>query len=107
MADWNTCPAVERKLGKICRVWVFAGIRIPLTALDENLASGDGSTGTDSRDAADACFRRSGYAAELAQTPRYALTTSPYNATSASLRHRKEGPCSTFSKREPDSSQQR
>ena len=40
MTDWNTCPAVERKPGKVSGAWVFAGTRIPLSALYENLASG-------------------------------------------------------------------
>ena len=40
MTDWHTCPAVERKPGKVSGAWVFAGTRIPLSALYENLASG-------------------------------------------------------------------
>ena len=40
MTDWSTCPAVERKPGKVSGAWVFAGTRIPLAALYENLASG-------------------------------------------------------------------
>ena len=40
MTDWNDCPAVERKPGKVGGAWVFAGTRIPLSALYENLASG-------------------------------------------------------------------
>ena len=40
MTDWSTCPAVERKPGKVSGAWVFAGTRIPLSALYENLASG-------------------------------------------------------------------
>ena len=40
MTDWETCPAVERKPGKVSGAWVFAGTRIPLSALYENLASG-------------------------------------------------------------------
>lgn len=40
MTDWDTCPAVERKPGKVSGAWVFAGTRIPLCALYENLASG-------------------------------------------------------------------
>ena len=40
MTDWDTCPAVERKPGKVSGAWVFAGTRIPLSALYENLASG-------------------------------------------------------------------
>ena len=40
MTDWSICPAVERKPGKVSGAWVFAGTRIPLSALYENLASG-------------------------------------------------------------------
>lgn len=40
MTDWSACPAVERKPGKVGGAWVFAGTRIPLSALYENLASG-------------------------------------------------------------------
>lgn len=40
MTDWDTCPAVERKPGKVSGAWVFVGTRIPLSALYENLASG-------------------------------------------------------------------
>ena len=40
MTDWSTCPAVERMPGKVSGAWVFAGTRIPLSALYENLASG-------------------------------------------------------------------
>ena len=40
MTNWDTCSAVERKPGKVSGAWVFAGTRIPLYALYENLASG-------------------------------------------------------------------
>lgn len=40
MTDWDTCPAVERTPGKVSGAWVFAGTRIPLSALYENLAGG-------------------------------------------------------------------
>jgi len=40
MTDWNTCQAVERNPGKVSGAWVFAGTRIPLSALYENLAAG-------------------------------------------------------------------
>ena len=40
MTNWNACPAVERTPGKVSSTWVFAGTRIPLSALYENLASG-------------------------------------------------------------------
>ena len=38
--DWENCPAVERKLGKISGAWAFSGTRVPVYALFENLASG-------------------------------------------------------------------
>ena len=40
MTNWDTCPAVERTPGKVSGAWVFAGTRIPLYALYENLAGG-------------------------------------------------------------------
>ncbi len=40
MTNWETCPAVERKPGKVSGAWVFAGPRIPLWARYENLAGG-------------------------------------------------------------------
>ena len=40
MTNWDTCPAVERKPGRVSGAWVFAGTRIPLSALYENLAGG-------------------------------------------------------------------
>ena len=40
MTDWTACPAVEQTPGKVSGTWVFAGTRIPLYALYENLASG-------------------------------------------------------------------
>ena len=40
MTDRSTCPAVERTPGKVSGAWVFAGTRIPLSALYENLAGG-------------------------------------------------------------------
>ena len=40
MTDWETCPAVERTPGKVSGAWVFAGTRIPLYTLYENLAAG-------------------------------------------------------------------
>ena len=39
-ADWQGCAAVERTPGKVSGAWVFAGTRIPLYALYENLACG-------------------------------------------------------------------
>ena len=40
MMNWMECWAVERKLGKCSGAWTFAGTRVPLYALHENLASG-------------------------------------------------------------------
>lgn len=40
MINWEACPAVERTPGKVSGAWVFAGTRIPLYALYENLAGG-------------------------------------------------------------------
>ena len=40
MTDWETCPAVECRLGKLGGAWVFAGTRVPIAALFENLGSG-------------------------------------------------------------------
>ena len=40
MTNWEVCPAVERTPGKVSGAWVFAGTRIPLYALYENLAGG-------------------------------------------------------------------
>ena len=38
--DWETCPAAERNPDKISGAWAFAGTRVPLYALFENLAGG-------------------------------------------------------------------
>ena len=40
MTSREACPAVERTPGKVSGAWVFAGTRIPLYALYENLAGG-------------------------------------------------------------------
>lgn len=40
MTNWDNCPAVERKPGKVSGAWVFVGTRVPLYALYDNLASG-------------------------------------------------------------------
>ncbi len=40
LTNWDPCPAVERKPGRVSGAWVFAGTRIPLSALYENLAGG-------------------------------------------------------------------
>jgi uncharacterized protein (DUF433 family) len=37
MIDWSSCPAVERHPGRLSGAWVFAGTRIPISALFENL----------------------------------------------------------------------
>ncbi|MDD9998116.1 MAG: DUF433 domain-containing protein [Rhodospirillaceae bacterium] len=40
MTNWDACSAVERTQGKVSGAWVFAGTRIPVSALYENLAGG-------------------------------------------------------------------
>lgn len=40
MLEWSTCPAVERVPGRVSGAWVFAGTRIPVRALFENLEGG-------------------------------------------------------------------
>ena len=40
MADWTTCPAVERDPEKASGAWVFTGTRVPVSALFENLKDG-------------------------------------------------------------------
>ena len=40
MTDWEACAAVERIPERVSGAWVFAGTRIPLLALYENLARG-------------------------------------------------------------------
>ena len=40
MTNWETCPAVERRPGKLSGVWAFKGTRVPISALFENLESG-------------------------------------------------------------------
>lgn len=40
MTDWTTCQAVERNPCKISGDWAFAGTRVPVYALFENLESG-------------------------------------------------------------------
>ncbi|HAB18115.1 MAG TPA: DUF433 domain-containing protein [Verrucomicrobiota bacterium] len=40
MSDWTQCPAVERVPGKVSGAWVFAGTRVPVRALFENLEGG-------------------------------------------------------------------
>ena len=40
MTNWETCPAEERHPDKLSGAWVFAGTRVPICALFENLGSG-------------------------------------------------------------------
>ncbi|MCY4520466.1 MAG: DUF433 domain-containing protein [Caldilineaceae bacterium] len=40
MVSWKDCPAVERRPGKLHGAWAFAGTRVPVAALFENLESG-------------------------------------------------------------------
>jgi uncharacterized protein (DUF433 family) len=37
MIDWSLCQAVERHPGRVSGAWVFAGTRVPVSALFENL----------------------------------------------------------------------
>jgi uncharacterized protein (DUF433 family) len=40
MLDWSTCRSVERSPERVSGAWVFAGTRVPVKALFENLESG-------------------------------------------------------------------
>lgn len=40
MADWKTCPHVERDPERASGAWVFKGTRVPVSALFENLKDG-------------------------------------------------------------------
>ena len=40
MLDWNACDAVERVLDRVSGAWTFAGTRVPVKALFENLEDG-------------------------------------------------------------------
>lgn len=40
MIDWSNCNAVEQAAGLVSGVWVFAGTRVPVAALFENLEDG-------------------------------------------------------------------
>jgi uncharacterized protein (DUF433 family) len=40
MTDWTTCPAVESVPDRLSGAWVFAGTRVPVSALFGNLAEG-------------------------------------------------------------------
>jgi uncharacterized protein (DUF433 family) len=35
--NWSQCPAVESILGKVSGAWVFAGTRMPVQTVFENL----------------------------------------------------------------------
>ena len=40
MIDWSQCAAVERQPGKVGGSWLFAGTRVPVKALFENIEGG-------------------------------------------------------------------
>ena len=40
MIDWSSCPVVERDPERVSGAWVFAGTRLPVAALFENLEDG-------------------------------------------------------------------
>ena len=40
MSNWKECAAVERDPRKVSGAWVFAGTRVPVSALFENLRAG-------------------------------------------------------------------
>lgn len=40
MIDWSSCTAVERNPERLGGAWVFAGTRVPVAALFENLEDG-------------------------------------------------------------------
>ncbi|MBL8386297.1 MAG: DUF433 domain-containing protein [Burkholderiales bacterium] len=40
MIDWSSCHAVERGAERVSGAWVFAGTRVPVAALFENLEDG-------------------------------------------------------------------
>jgi len=40
MTNWEKCPAVERQPDKLSGAWVFLGIRVPVSALFDNLQDG-------------------------------------------------------------------
>lgn len=40
MANWDSCPAVERHPRRVSGAWVFKGTRVPVAALFENLKAG-------------------------------------------------------------------
>jgi uncharacterized protein (DUF433 family) len=40
MINWSSCPVVERDPERVGGAWVFAGTRVPVAALFENLEDG-------------------------------------------------------------------
>jgi len=38
--DWSECPAVERHPDRMSGAWTFAGTRVPVTFLFDNLDAG-------------------------------------------------------------------
>ena len=40
MFEWSSCGSVERNPGRLSGVWTFAGTRVPVAALFENLNDG-------------------------------------------------------------------
>ena len=40
MANWESCPGVERHPLKVSGAWVFEGTRVPVPALFESLKAG-------------------------------------------------------------------
>ncbi|MBZ5525010.1 MAG: DUF433 domain-containing protein [Acidobacteriia bacterium] len=40
MMDWSQCPGVESVPGKLGGAWVFAGTRMPVSVVFENLENG-------------------------------------------------------------------
>ena len=38
--DWSQCPAVESVPGRLSGAWVFKDIRMPVSAVFENLEAG-------------------------------------------------------------------
>ena len=40
MLDWSECNAVERSPAKVSGSWLFAGTRVPVAALFQNLEEG-------------------------------------------------------------------
>ena len=40
VSNWQECPEVERRPGRVSGAWVFKGTRVPVRALFENLEDG-------------------------------------------------------------------